>query len=90
VVAALRRFCADTDMRLTFFVNGANKSWTVNAPLLAPMVASGQIQLRNHTWSHPDITRLSSDALAEQIGRNADFMRTTRGFQTVTLNDVFS
>ena len=78
-VAALGRFCVDTGMRLTFFVNGANKSWTVNAPLLQPMVSSGQIQLGNHTWSHPDITRISPAALSQQIGRNADFLRSTYG-----------
>jgi peptidoglycan/xylan/chitin deacetylase (PgdA/CDA1 family) len=78
-VAALGQFCADTGMRLTFFANGINPSWTVNAPLLRPMVASGQIQLGNHTWSHPDITRISAAALANQISRNADFLRNTYG-----------
>jgi peptidoglycan-N-acetylglucosamine deacetylase len=78
-VAALGRFCADTGTRLTFFVNGDNPSWTVNAGLLQPMVASGQIQLGNHTWSHPHITRISPAALAEEIGRNADFLRNTYG-----------
>jgi peptidoglycan/xylan/chitin deacetylase (PgdA/CDA1 family) len=78
-VAALGRFCADTGMRLTFFVNGVNKSWTVNAPLLQPMVSSGQIQLGNHTWSHPDITRISPAALGQQISRNADFLLSTYG-----------
>lgn len=78
-VAALGRFCADTGMRLTFFVNGINRSWTDNAALLQPMVASGQIQLGNHTWSHPDITRISPAALAEEITRNADFLRQTYG-----------
>jgi peptidoglycan/xylan/chitin deacetylase (PgdA/CDA1 family) len=61
-VAALGRFCADTGMRLTFFVNGINPSWTDNAALLQPMVASGQIQLGNHTWSHPHITTISPAA----------------------------
>lgn len=78
-VAALGRFCADTGMRLTFFVNGINPSWTVNAPLLQPMVSAGQIQLGNHTWSHPDITRISSAELSTQIDRNADFLRNTYG-----------
>jgi peptidoglycan/xylan/chitin deacetylase (PgdA/CDA1 family) len=78
-VAALGRFCADTGMRLTFFVNGINPSWTVNASLLQPMVSSGQIQLGNHTWSHPDITRLSPAALGAEIDRNADFLRNTYG-----------
>lgn len=78
-VAALGRFCADTGMRLTFFANGINPSWTVNAPLLRPMVASGQIQIGNHTWSHPNITRIDPAAVDEQIGRNADFLRNTYG-----------
>ncbi len=78
-VAALGRFCADTGMRLTFFVNGRNPSWTDNAALLRPMVDSGQIQLGNHTWSHPTITRISPSALADEITRNADFLRSTYG-----------
>ena len=78
-VAALGQFCADTGMRLTFFINGINPSWTVNAPLLRPMVSSGQIQLGNHTWSHPDITRITAAALADQISRNANFLQQTYG-----------
>ncbi|HTX96514.1 MAG TPA: polysaccharide deacetylase family protein [Mycobacterium sp.] len=46
---------------------------------LAPMVESGQVQLGNHTWSHPDITRIGLDAVADQIRRNGDFLRTTYG-----------
>lgn len=36
-VAALGHLCADTGLRLTFFVNGVNSSWTDNADLLRPM-----------------------------------------------------
>jgi len=79
VVAAFAQFCRDTGTRITFFVNGANRSWTVNAPALRPMVESGQIQLGNHTWSHPDITRIGADALADQIRRNAGFLANTYG-----------
>ena len=39
VVGAFAQFCADTGTRLTFFVNGANSSWSVNAPALRPMVS---------------------------------------------------
>jgi peptidoglycan-N-acetylglucosamine deacetylase len=79
VVAAFADFCRDTGTRITFFVNGANRSWTVNAPALRPMVDSGQIQLGNHTWSHPDITRIGTNAVADQIKRNADFLANTYG-----------
>jgi peptidoglycan/xylan/chitin deacetylase (PgdA/CDA1 family) len=79
VVGAFANFCRDTGTRMTFFVNGVNSSWSVNAPALRPMVDSGQIQLGNHTWSHPDITRIGSAAVADQIRRNADFLRNTYG-----------
>jgi peptidoglycan/xylan/chitin deacetylase (PgdA/CDA1 family) len=79
VVAAFAEFCRDTGVRLTFFPNGVNRSWTDNAAILRPMVDSGQIQLGNHTWSHPRITTIGLDAVAEQIQRNADFLRNTYG-----------
>jgi peptidoglycan/xylan/chitin deacetylase (PgdA/CDA1 family) len=79
VVGAFAQFCRDTGTRLTFFVNGANSSWSVNAPALRPMVDSGQVQMANHTWSHPYLNRLALGAVADQIGRNADFLRNTYG-----------
>ena len=79
VVAAWAQFCRDSGVRLTFFPNGVNPSWTVNAPLLRPMVDSGQVQLGNHTWSHPKLTGIGLPAVADQIQRNADFLRNTYG-----------
>lgn len=79
VVAAFAQFCRDTGTRLTFFVNGDNASWTDNAPTLRPMVDSGQIQVGNHTWSHPYLNRLSLAEVGDQIRRNADFLRNTYG-----------
>jgi peptidoglycan/xylan/chitin deacetylase (PgdA/CDA1 family) len=71
VVGAFADFCRDSGTRLTFVVNAANSSWSVNAPALRPMVDSGQVQLGNRTWSHPDITRIAPGAVADQIRRNA-------------------
>ena len=79
VVGAIGQFCRDTGTRLTFFVNGAQPSWSDNAPALRPMVDSGQIQVANHTWSHPYLTRISLTAVHDQIQRNADFLRNTYG-----------
>ena len=79
VVAAFAQFCQDSGTRLTFFVNGVNSSWSVNAPALRPMVDSGQIQMGNHTWSHPYLTRISLSAVADQLSRNADFLKNTYG-----------
>jgi peptidoglycan/xylan/chitin deacetylase (PgdA/CDA1 family) len=79
VVAAFAQFCRDSGTRLTFFVTGVNPSWSVNAPALRPMVDSGQIQMANHTWSHPYLTRIGLNAVADQIRRNAEFLRRTYG-----------
>jgi peptidoglycan/xylan/chitin deacetylase (PgdA/CDA1 family) len=79
VVGAFADFARDSGTRLTFFVNGANSSWSVNAPALRPMVDSGQVQMANHTWSHPYLNRLGLPAVADQIRRNADFLRNTYG-----------
>jgi peptidoglycan/xylan/chitin deacetylase (PgdA/CDA1 family) len=79
VVGAFAQFAQDSGTRLTFFVNGANPSWSVNAPALRPLVDSGQVQMANHTWSHPHLNRLGLSAVADQIRRNADFLRTTYG-----------
>ena len=79
VVAAYGEFCRDSGVRLTFFPNGINAAWTLNAALLKPMVDSGQIVLGNHTWSHPKLTTLPKSAVADQIRRNADFLRTVYG-----------
>jgi peptidoglycan/xylan/chitin deacetylase (PgdA/CDA1 family) len=79
VVGAFAQFCRDSGTRLTFFVNGANPSWSVNAPALRPMVDSGQVQMANHTWSHPYLNRIGASAVADQIRRNADFLTNTYG-----------
>ena len=79
VVRAYTQFAKDTGVRLTYFVNGIYKSWTDNLAMLRPLVDSGQIQLGNHTWSHPDLTNLSKDEIAEQITRNDEFLKKTYG-----------
>ena len=79
VVAAFAQFAQDSGTRLSFFVNGANPSWSVNAPALRPLVDSGQVQMANHTWSHPNLSRIGLSAVADQIRRNADFLRNTYG-----------
>ena len=35
--------------------------------------------LGNHTWSHPDLTTLADQEVAEEIRRNREFLRSTFG-----------
>ena len=79
VVRAYTQFAKDTGIRLTYFVNGNYRSWTDHADLLRPLVDDGQIQLANHTWSHPDLTKLPLVDVAEQLRRNHDFLWKTYG-----------
>ncbi|MGE2722362.1 polysaccharide deacetylase family protein [Mycolicibacterium celeriflavum] len=79
VVRAYTQFAKDTGIRLTYFVNGIYRSWTDHADLLRPLVDVGQIQLANHTWSHPDLTKLPLADVAEQFRRNHDFLWKTYG-----------
>jgi peptidoglycan/xylan/chitin deacetylase (PgdA/CDA1 family) len=81
VVAAFTEFAADSGTRLTFFPNGCYRSWEENADALGPLIESGQVAIGNHTWSHPDLTTLDDRAVAEEIGRNRDFMRTVFGVE---------
>jgi peptidoglycan/xylan/chitin deacetylase (PgdA/CDA1 family) len=82
VVAAFAALAVDTGVRLTFFPNGCYRSWEENAATLRPLVESGQVAFGNHTWSHPDLTTLGDAEVAEEIGRNRDFLRTTFGVET--------
>ncbi len=79
VVRSYTQLAKDTGIRLTYFVNGVYDSWRENAQLLKPLVEAGQIQLGNHTWSHPDLTTLNKDQVVDQLQRNDRFLRNTFG-----------
>jgi peptidoglycan-N-acetylglucosamine deacetylase len=79
VVRLYTEFAKDTGVRLTYFVNGTYRSWTENRNLLRPLVESGQIQLGNHTWSHPDLATLPKDQVADQLRRNHQFLMRNYG-----------
>ena len=79
VVAAYARLAEQTGNRLTFFLNGNQPSWTTHAHRLRPLVESGQIQLGNHPWSHPDLRALSTQGIQDQLQRNEDFIEATYG-----------
>ncbi|TQN44202.1 peptidoglycan/xylan/chitin deacetylase (PgdA/CDA1 family) [Blastococcus colisei] len=81
VVAAFATFAADSGVRLTFFPNGCYRSWEDNAGRLRPLVESGQVAMGNHTWSHPDLRTLGDREVAEEIGRNRDFLRSVFGIR---------
>lgn len=74
VVREYVRFADKTGMRLTFFVTAQYSSWTENIPTLRPLVESGQIQLANHTWSHPSLVKLNTGQIRNELGSTHDFL----------------
>ena len=79
VVRAYGQLAKDTGIRLTMFVTGVYSSWTDNRDLLLPMVQSGQIQLGNHTWIHPNLTTLTPHQIADELTHADQFLRSTFG-----------
>ncbi|EWT00287.1 polysaccharide deacetylase [Intrasporangium oryzae NRRL B-24470] len=79
VVEGYARLCRDTGLRLTFFCNGVNRSWTEHAGLLRPLHDDNQIFLANHTWSHASLVKLSAQQIADQVQRNEAFLKKTYG-----------
>ena len=79
VVGAYTELCRRTGMRLTFFVTAKFDSWRENAAAMRPLVESGQLQLGNHTMSHPDLTKLSTGAIQSELVGCGDFIRSTFG-----------
>jgi peptidoglycan/xylan/chitin deacetylase (PgdA/CDA1 family) len=79
VVRMYTQFAKDTGLRFTYFVNGRYHSWTDNKDLIRPLVDSGQIQLGNHTFNHPDLTTLPVNQAMDEISRNDDFLKKTFG-----------
>lgn len=79
VIRRYTEFARTSGTRLTFFLTGSHPGWTEHAGLLAPLVASGQIQVGNHTWSHADLTNLSDADIVAELQRNHDFIASTFG-----------
>ena len=79
MVDAYLDFAKDSGVRLTFFVTGVYPSWTDNRNKLLPLVESGQVQLANHTWTHPDLTTLSEGEIIDELTQCENLLRNTYG-----------
>jgi len=85
VVDAYLDFAKDSGVRLTFFVTGCYPSWTDNRDKMRPLVESGQIQLANHTWTHPDLTTLSEGGIIDELTQCENLLRNTYGLHPAPL-----
>jgi peptidoglycan-N-acetylglucosamine deacetylase len=79
VLGAYAELCRATGLRATFFCNGVNRGWTEHAPVFRPLLENDQVFIANHTWSHPDLRRLTSAEITDQVRRNETFLTNTYG-----------
>jgi len=64
----------------TLFPNGAYaRFWDSNAAEVRKLVASGLVDLGNHTWSHQDVRPMSSTTLKDELQRNEEWMQINFG-----------
>jgi peptidoglycan-N-acetylglucosamine deacetylase len=80
VVAGYVDFARRTGIHLTFSPNGTYASaWAPQAAVLRPLIDVGQVQIMNHTFSHPRLTQLSAGRVREELERNERWIVTTFG-----------
>jgi peptidoglycan/xylan/chitin deacetylase (PgdA/CDA1 family) len=80
VVAGYVDFARRTGIHLTFSPNGTYASaWAPQAPVLRPLIDVGQVQIMNHTFSHPWLTRMPAGRVREELERNEQWIVTTFG-----------
>ncbi len=69
-----------TGLHLTFSPNGTYRAmWEPHAPVLRDLIAAGQVQLGNHTYSHPDLVKLSDSTIRKEIEQNDQWLEQTFG-----------
>ena len=76
ILATLER----TGTRATLFPNGAFAHfWAPHTAQMRKLIASGQIDLGNHTWSHNDVSEQSAAVFQDELQRNEDWLRVNFG-----------
>lgn len=81
----------NANMRATFFVNGDNFNYILDQPgrdRINRMIREGH-QIGSHTWSHPDLTTLDRNGIADQMSRLESALRTILGYWPTYMRPPF-
>lgn len=76
-VAGYVDFAERTGLSITFCPNGSWGTWDAHADRLRPLIEAGQVQVANHTWSHPDLRRATEARVRDEIERNEEWIQKT-------------
>jgi peptidoglycan/xylan/chitin deacetylase (PgdA/CDA1 family) len=72
-------FMQEHNLRMTFFVNSQYPGWISNRGQVQELIEAGNLQLANHTHSHPSLKELSDSQIIEQLTRCGKFIEDTFG-----------
>jgi peptidoglycan-N-acetylglucosamine deacetylase len=76
-------FVQRSGIHLTFSPNGTYaREWEPHAATLAPLIAAGQVQVMNHTFSHPKLTTLPDARVRSELERNEEWAERVFGVTT--------
>ncbi len=75
ILAILQRY----HIHATFFMLGM---WVQRYPDLAQAVFADGDAIGDHTWGHPDLTKLSNDQISQQLSTTRDIIQQTTGTRT--------
>jgi len=79
-IAGYVDFAVRTGIHLSFLPNGIfGRLWVPHLDRLRPLIAAGQVQVANHTWSHKDLTKLGDKAILDEIRRNEEWIENSFG-----------
>lgn len=76
IIATLK----EHNVKATFFLEGR---WVQNHPDLAKMIAEGNHEIGNHSYSHPNLETLSSEKTEQELTKTNEIIEATTGVKPV-------
>jgi peptidoglycan/xylan/chitin deacetylase (PgdA/CDA1 family) len=67
------------NVKITFFLTG---KWIAENPDLARQIVADGHEIANHTFNHPDLTKLGDDAIREELAATEELIQQTTGATT--------
>ncbi len=69
-------------VKLTFFLTG---TWAQQNPTYVQQIVSSGMEIANHSWSHPDFTSLSNEAIRQEMEKTETLLSKFTGSSTKPL-----
>ncbi len=72
IASALKKY----GVKITFFLTG---QWARQNPTFVQQISSQGMEIANHTWTHPDLTKISNELIRDEIQRTDDLLTQLSG-----------